>query len=399
MSLTNAGGLSDLPGAALGAVTDPISNFASGLNSVIFGPKAHPERRADFPDGFKITEVIDGKDNKDTAISLVGNMLPMIPFEWGGEQRLTKDYYPGNSEPAVQVLGSKESDVTIHGKFKDKRLKGDLDKLYGVSYKLADYLHKMKRRGNILRIELGPWVRYAFLEKVDFKLNKLSEVEYQIQFFIVGLNPPVNAKLIKKTKDVPLTENKALIDAMASFSATYSAVPKSMPKSISSVLNGAISDVAKAMNLVTNFVDAYITVAEDIQAAANRAIGLIKNARTNVAVFKRRIGNVSTGFSSLSTDARAATQFQSVFTNQQHLVNSMSAASSLAAILAAMQKQFEALAKQTPLARYKVKDGDTLQRISIKYYNNADHWQQIYDHNKLTTTALTMGMMLEIPRL
>lgn len=398
MSLINAGGLTDLPGAALGAVTDPIANLGKGTFDVLFGQSKRPERGPDFPDGFQIIEVIDGQENKESLVRLTGNMLPIIPFEWGGEQRLNKDYYVGNPEPAVHVLGSKEGDLTIHGKFKDKKLKYS-DQNYGVAYKLADYLHKLARRGSILKISLGPWVRYAFLEKVDFKLNKLSEVEYQLTFFVVGLNPPINAKLIKKTKDVPLDDTKKLIDAMSTFSATYSAVPKSMPKSIGDVLKGAIGDVAKAVNLVTNFVNSYVAIAEDIQASANRAIGLIKNARTNVAQFKRRIGSLQTGFNSLSTDAKASTKFQSVLTNQQHLVNSMSAASSLSALLAQMQKQFEALARQTPMARYKVKDGDTLQRIAIKYYNNADNWQQIYDHNKLTTTALTMGMMLEIPKL
>jgi hypothetical protein len=397
MALITGSGLTDLPGAALKTVTDPVSNLVSDTLGVVFGRKSRPERGPDFPDGFRVVEIIDGHESPDSEIRLTGNMLPFTPFEWGGEQRLGKEYYPGNPEPAVQVLGAKEGDVTIHGKFKDKRLKDP--SLYGVAYKLAEYMDKLRRRGNLCKFSLGPWVRYGFIEKTDFKLDKLSSVEYSLQLFVVGFNPPTNCKIVARTKEIPLATNKELIKAVSDFNAKYSAVPTSMPKSIGDVLNGAIGDVAKAINLVTNFVDAYVTAAEDVQKSVNRALGLIKNARTQLGVFKRRIGGLQTGFNSLSNDTKAATNFSAVFTNQRHIIESVSATSSLAALLAAMQKQFEAIARTTPQARYKVIDGDTLQKVSLKFYKSADHWNLIYDHNKLSTTVLTQGMMLEIPHL
>jgi nucleoid-associated protein YgaU len=79
-------------------------------------------------------------------------------------------------------------------------------------------------------------------------------------------------------------------------------------------------------------------------------------------------------------------------------MKAMSQTTSLSVLLARLQKQFEAIARTTPLARHRVKDGETLQRISIKFYNTADNWKKIYDHNKLTSTQLTVGTVLEIPR-
>ena len=69
------------------------------------------------------------------------------------------------------------------------------------------------------------------------------------------------------------------------------------------------------------------------------------------------------------------------------------------AFLAKLQMQFEAIRKTLPKARYKVQAGDTLQRISIKYYGTPNSWDKIYDHNKLTSTDLTRGTVLEIPNL
>jgi len=35
----------------------------------------------------------------------------------------------------------------------------------------------------------------------------------------------------------------------------------------------------------------------------------------------------------------------------------------------------------------------------MKYYNDASHWSDIYDHNKLTSSTLVVGSILEIPKI
>lgn len=386
-------GLLDAPTAAVGGVLDPI---AAKIKNPFTTRVKNTDRAQDFPKGFYFVELVNGKERPKDAVRLAGNMLPHIPFEYGGTQRITADYYPGNSEPAVQVLGPKEGDVVIKGKFKDKRYKDE--DLYGVSYEIAKLCDAIRIRGNLLRITLGEWQRYGYLEESKFRMNKLSEIEYELKFLIVGFNKPRNCKFADNTKTVPFDINKDLISDALAFQDTYSAIPSTMPRSLADVLNGAISDVATAINLVTGFVDTVVSTAEDVQASANRAIGLIKNARANISKFKRRVGALALGFSSLSTEARAASNFKSVLTNQSHIMNSISALAGLSALLARLQSQFEAISKTTPLARYKVKRGDTLQKISIKYYNDAGSWEKIYAHNKLTTTALAEGLLLEIPR-
>jgi LysM repeat protein len=382
-------GVLDTPSQALGGIIDPIT---SAIKSP-FKKDIKDWRKQDFPEGFYFVEILNGQEQTHEAVSLKGNQMPMIPFEFGGEQRITKDYYPGNSEPAVQVLGPKESDVTIHGKLKDKRYR---DKnLYGVSTEIQRLIDAIRIRGNLLRITLGEWQRYGFLEKTDFKMNSLGDVEYSLTFTIVGFNKPINAKFVQKTKEKPIA--KDLINKAEAFQAKTPPVTLSL--SLADQIGGAISSVASALALVTHFVDSVVSTAEDVQKSANRAIGLIKHARTTIIQFNRRIGNIATGFNSLSNDTRAATNFNNVMKNQGYILDLMTSSSSLAATLAAMQKQFEALSKFAPLARYKVKDGDSLQKISLKFYNSADHWDKLYDHNKLTSTQLSTGMLLEIPRL
>src|SRR4051812_9929162 len=107
----------DTPTRIAGGVIDPIA--AKIANP--FKKEIGDWRPQDFKGGFTFVEIVDGVEQTREAVKLIGNQMPVVPFEFGGSQRITKDYYPGNSEPAVQVLGPKESDVTIHGKLKDKK--------------------------------------------------------------------------------------------------------------------------------------------------------------------------------------------------------------------------------------------------------------------------------------
>lgn len=388
-------GLLDAPTAAVGGVLGPIEDF---IKNPFKKNVKRTYKGQDFAEGFYMVEIVDGVHQKKDALRLVGNMMPHVPFQYGGKQRIKKDYYPGQPEPAVQVLGPEESDTIIKGKLKDKRYKKDSG-LYGVATEIAEQMDAIRLRGNLLFISLGEWHRYAFLEKTDFKMNTLGEIEYELSYTIIGFNSPKNCKILDEFKSSPISANKDLIAAALAYQQKYSSIPASMPQSLAGLLNDAISDVAKAINLVTGFVDTVVTTGEDVVKSATRAIGLIKNARANISKFKRRIGAVTFTVSNLTHEARKAAQFKAAYSNQDHIINAMTSTAALSALLARLQSQFEAIAKSTPKARYRTKDTDTLQKIAIKFYGDANQWGKIYDHNKLSSTVLVSGMLLEIPRL
>ena len=312
-----------------------------------------------------------------------------------------KEYYPGNPEPAVQILGPKPGPLIIRGRFKDKRYKDP--GLYGAAYAYSQLLEQLADRGNLVKFGMhgatGDWFRYGFLERANFKMNKLSWIDYELEFFIVSDKQPVNNYFAADEKQAPASINNNLINQAAAFQSTYSAVPKSMPASIADKLNGLISGVAKNINLVTNFVNTVVSTAESIESSANRALGLIKNARADLSSFSRRIDNITHAFNSLSTQGNPAGQVRDTYTNLAYLYETHTASFALSKYLSQMQVMFEAIAQTLPKARYRVKGGDTLQNISIRFYGVSDNWTKIYDHNKLQTTLLTAGTILEIPNL
>jgi hypothetical protein len=381
-------GLLDGPSSLIGAGKGFIQNP--------FGDRkvdAHPPA-PDFPAGFTIQEILtNGKEEeKDGAMRavLLGNMMPKVPFKYGGTQRMMKEHYPGSDEPVIHVMGAEEDDVVINGRLYDKRYR---DKsLRGVAEKVVDLIELMRRRGNLVRLQLGPWQRYGFISKANFSLKTRADIDYEITFTVSGEKKPFNYQIITKNQDVPQALNKSLIDAALAFQSTYSTVPTGVPQSISDILNAGISDVATVISTVTTFVDAVIQEGNDIGQSINRAIGLVRFAQRKLSDYKRTVAGISyvndLNNVSLSAKYRAA----------GYMTGSVSSTLTLQGILQQMKDRFSAIAGTIPISRHRVKDGDNLQRISVQQYGTSDNWKAIYDHNKLTTTALTTGTVLEIPR-
>ena len=76
----------------------------------------------------------------------------------------------------------------------------------------------------------------------------------------------------------------------------------------------------------------------------------------------------------------------------------ISGSSELSSFLERLRQQIDNLAGNTPIGRHLVVDGDNLQKISVKFYGTPDNWKKIFDYNKLTTTELSTGTLLEIPQ-
>lgn len=382
--------------------TSPIQNVGD-LAARIANPfqvKINPlgDKGRDFPKGFEITEYVQGVASP--TIYLSGNMMPMIPFEWGVEQRLVKEYYPGNPEAAVQVLGPKLGSYPIKGRFKDKRYRDPT--WYGVAYQMTKELDEVAKRGNVCKFALnglsGSWIRYGFLERNHWKMEKLGWIDYDIELFLVSETQPRNNYFASDSKDSPSTVNAQLLAQVAAFQQLNPVI--TLPRSLADLMNGLISDVATQVNKVTGFVGTVIGTVEGIEGAAVRAVGLVMNAQTTLASFQRRIGAIGTGFSKLSSQAPGtAAQAVETYKNLSYINEVATAAIALAKILLQLKAQINAIVQTLPMARYKVTANDTLQTIAVKFYGTMDNWDKILAHNKLKSTSLIVGSVLEIPHL
>lgn len=382
-----------------------LNDFATkGLSLVGASTKAGVKSPTPYGPDFsqlEIIEYIDGKARDIDRIVLAGRFMPHQPFEYGGTQKLIREDYPGASEPTVQVLGPRESAMTIHGTLKTNKLKDP--GLRDAAKEYAKLIDAMRIRGNLVKITLGggdDWHRWGFIEESKFRIKTLQEIEYDISFLIVGFNPPKGWRVIDGQGDDLIKPNKDITNKALAALLTSKNYPDSMPRDAVDILNGAINDMANALNLVTGFVDGLIADGNALVGSANRAIGLIKNARATISRASRQLGSLANSVTGLpGLAASEAQKTVATLTNVSHLHQVQRSYTDLAGFLASMQAQFAKLATTIPLVRHLVRQGDTLQTIAMKYYNSSDNWKKIYDHNKLTTTQLVVGSVLEVPKL
>jgi tetrahydromethanopterin S-methyltransferase subunit B len=342
----------------------------------------------DFKDGLVIEEILpDGK--KGDKVIMIGNLMPHIPLKYGGSQRLKKEFYSGYSEPTMQVFGPEEDDITINGEFKDKRYQDKT--LKGVALEIQQQIDAIRIRGNIVRFRIGEMERYAIISKTDFELNRTTKIKYAITFSVIGFNKPKNAKFLQKNKEYPFAINNKLIAQATAFQSSYSSIPKSVPISIGDAIRNMISDVASLVASVTGFIDQIVASVEDIRKSIERAKGLVKHVQNKIRAYKRLVG----GFNPFNTAQSLTGRYE----NAKFYSGIGSALSSITALLNSIRNKFSSLAGNLPLARHLTKEGDSLQKIAIKFYGSADNWKNIYDYNNLVSTQLETGRLLEIPRL
>ncbi len=342
----------------------------------------------DFPEGFKIEEILANGRTGD-KIALVGNWMPQIPFVFGGKQRIKKEYYSGYSEPTMQVFGPEEDDITINGLFKAKKFRDP--ELQNVSTEIQQMIDGIRIRGNLVRISMGEFERYGLIQSTKFDFERLSRIGYSIGFSIIGFNAPKNAIFLQRKKEVPFDINKELVARALEFQLTVDRIPDSVGRSIADQINALTSEVSNAITAVTGFVDEIFSTIQDIKSAINRIKGLIKFAQKKLRSYKRQLGAINSFDPNVSLGSRYA--------SAGFIAAGIAAASSLSDFLQRLREQFSGLVNTFPLARHFVITGDTLQKISVKFYGESGNWKEIYDYNDLSTTELVTGTLLEIPRL
>jgi hypothetical protein len=351
---------------------------------------ANPQKGQDFSGGFIITPILSN-GQEGSRIRLIGNQMPHIPFEGlGGQHRLVKQYYPGNDEAAVQVLGPEEPDVTIKGILTDKKLQDP--GLYGASYNLAEAIDEIRFQGKLVRVELGEWVRYGHIKSCKFPMKTLGYLEYEITFSIIGFTMPTNRNFLGQTKESPFTINEELLTELEVQQMELQEKPLNVKQSSFEAFQSLFSQyVAGPISAVINFVNAIFDAQKQIEDNVESVKGLIRVARSNLARFHRQIGANPYVDTSVTVEQEIATA--------QFMSTQRAETSKLTDILITYESLIETLKSSIPLRRHLVRNEETLQKLAVVYYNDAALWYKIFEHNKLTSTTLEIGSILEIPRL
>ena len=374
---------------------DPVQGLSDKLG--IANPLARTVAAVpaqDFEEGFQIQPLNeDAQVIVGAEIKLLGNLMPHTPFSFSGAQRIIKEYYPGNDEPVMQILGAMEDNIKIKGDLKDINYGAEslTTQNRGLSYRVMELIDDLRKRGTLCKFVLGPWQRYGYIENSVFDLERITRLKYELTLNIIGENAPTQDKIIQVDERPDIADAAKILDQVEGFVAQNRPFDNLPNRTIAQFINEQVSFVQSRVNLVTDFVDEVFTSVDNIRQSVNRALGLIGGLQRQIRRYQRELGNIDF----FTPGGPVASGYFYLQTANSSIASSVR----LSGLLESLRARISSRLAAVPLATYRVVEGDTLQKISARFYGTPDNWRMIQEENDIAAGAvLEANTVLDIPR-
>lgn len=262
----------------------------------------------------------------------------------------------------------------------------------------------------------GPFAMFMFTEFAEM-VSRMPIVRFELDTLsFVGLLTDLTVVYRTATKiawRVTLSphQNETLVD----YSQKRIEKRQSIPKWLSDIadrrvaLNASLARV-QAMSLKTPRISAFVLAMNEINAMCDRLdkLGfdtfqsdtvkkLLLLATTLRRVAKSCENVINTLKTITSADDVAWDGILETFLHLEWRADGLSVAWLMLGLSNEAAKDMERRAAQQPKALYYPKPGESLERISVKFYGTPDNWRQIYDRNHLSTIVMQGTEELIIP--
>lgn len=383
-------------------------------------------------------------------VTLVGPSLPLMEAEWSGENNLVTTWYPGNPDEGTQQnLGPREMPSTWRGDWR-RTMMGSCptpvvdDSGSGVVVDpsvLRDLLEGVFRSGRRLRVTWattqqpdgvdavaypiqGSLVREGRAKSWKFTHRSIFDIQWEITFDWVSRG--ASTPRVTSTRDDTLGQASApyvasiqdLVDA-AGAATTLNLAPSSFTLGqLESVSSGPLALMGVTATAAVGLQNDIVAVASIGSVLPNQPVQIAQAALGHAADALARSQEVYAAFSATPLEVQSANDDAASLLQAFALTGPVSDAALRAEIQAYVfyQKMRAALPTHSPalsgrnlgpsnpgpttiVGVYLVRDGDTPQRISMRFYRTPDHAADIMRANGLAwhTTVLPKGKQLVIP--
>lgn len=335
--------------------------------------------------------VIEEITGQRRSVALRGRALPhQGSASWGGRMRTKSNWYAGNPEATLQVLGPEELPTTIEGWWKDRYLSADVS-VTGfdaptTSEELVAIFDAIRIAGQALRVSWGPHVREGVLTKFEVKPIRVEDHPWEAEFTWYkrdGVNAPrattdrrpeseVRAQMTAMD-DVSVQEPVTVVSSSsASFAASLTSIRGACGKAFDAVRTiqgqaalpvNAVQQMTAAASSIRSEVETLLVGLVDAPYLAHQLQdGVV--AVLNVEGWRRSLGL-------RVHDLRATVQRQA-----QDFARRYRPPGSVVIVMPA---------------------GTTLRKLAARYYGDADLWYRIAEANDITTSTPAPGTRLLIP--
>jgi hypothetical protein len=305
----------------------------------------------------------------------------------------------GAQEPVEQVLSVEWPEITLHGEWKDQWMgQGFADRTYVEFAKLIG-------RVPLVRIELGPHSLIGLITNLKIKWRTVFEIGYSFAFSV--------------------HKNETIGDAGDSDLHPFTAVDFTQRLNAMDEMLGNFTGTLEALTTVqtkTEDVDNASDNVKDLQNSLSKARFVVDSSAfesqdsPNLSEIVDRVQHVILTIAAAFSSVRS--QAQENLLNVQELVSAdVLAVEDVISTLhfeewtrtqytecvkmigAARAGEIDARARaaRKPRGIHRVRSGDTLDRVSMKWYGTPDSGRLIRDANNLSSIVLPVGADLIIP--
>lgn len=313
---------------------------------------------------------------------------PKAPWSFGGTQRHVRTDYPSATTPSVQILGAQAKPFTIEGRFDDR--------FNFAGYAAAEMrrLEDMCKRGNLCRLQfqdqtfLGLFTDWTFPYQRDWQIGytlTFDVHERPENYDLSGRSPKTDSSPATVFDSVDLAAQKAL-DSMTTAPRMH-------------LVGSTVNDVEGSLALMASAVDQLGATMDnsEITPSDNPVDGYTRMA-TQFREVRGRAYDVLLGLAAVRSDTELAVQTALGVLNFEDWSRSVRYAVRLAMGQAVVgDRACTTRAEPDAIRLYRPQQGESLYRISQKFYGTPFAWRLIYQRNQLSSVTLTGDEILIIP--
>ena len=139
---------------------------------------------------FLIERLDDESGAVTSSISLKGSSIPHQPIDFSQSQEVYSFYYPGGGsrQPTMQRMGGRHDPIQMRGRFESYTGENREQPM-----QLMRLLSELAQSGDVVRLTLGPFLRYAILSNFIPTYMDNSRIDYALTWEILGETNPFEA--------------------------------------------------------------------------------------------------------------------------------------------------------------------------------------------------------------
>jgi hypothetical protein len=320
------------------------------------------------------------------VVTLTGADLPEEYPTLGGRVRGTTRWYPGSERATTQILGPEEGGITFSGCFHDRR-RG----IPGNALSKMNAIDQMRRSARLVRVTYGPLSRVCRWLEASFQIEELERIHYRIDLEIVDHEFGELRRVFQDVRRIPGVG--AILDAASRTKEILDVLPPGVGSDALDRAKTALDRGLGAVGIAGGLLTAIGAVGQVVNPAqAFQALSFVDSGSQDFR-------GAALAIQTLDWRGAAGDDFTRATSAAHDTARASTAVTEVSREIHRVRPDIVRLAGTDGAQDrvYVAAQGETLQRIALRFYGDAGAWPRIARRNAITNPTLAAGQVVTIP--